>query len=99
MRAWSVSERCLEVAWTVYVCVCWMVSGGRIDFVFKVAESVRRVSGGCLEGVWMVSSKCLEGFLRGCLEGVWKVSVGCLECSGVSWEGVGMVPGSCLEGV
>ena len=29
----------------------------------------------------------------------WRVSEGCLECSGVSWDGVGMVPGSCLKGV
>ena len=56
------------------------------QWVGRVSWDVCKVSGGCLEVVWMVSETCPEGVRRmsgGCLEGVWKVSGWCPRIVGV----------------
>ena len=61
-----------------------------------------KISGGCLDGVWKVFGRCLEGVRRlsgMCPEGVWRVSGMCLEGVSImsprSLEGVWRVSGVC----
>ena len=69
---------------------------GCLEVVWRVLESVRRVSRECQDGVWKVFGVCLE-------EAVWRVSVGCFVCvwrlSGGCLDGVWKVSGGCLESV